>query len=401
MSRYPSPAVGSSGPDLTILMVCDEWLPNRGGISTVNRALAVEFAAQGHQVACLVESATTADQVDAATYGVRLIVAEDTPAGPNLFLPNAEVSRLCPDVVIGHDRITGEIAWTYARRYGGNPQLVHIVHTAPSLEERYKPTGRATMRIEERERFTRLMAKEADVLAAIGPLLASHTSSVVHDGVAEVAVLRLDPGLDCSGRTRMPPARPLVLALGRTESIPVKGLDIAAGAVADLAASPGASAPTLLVRGAPAVSCDRLHAELTSATGLAANQLDVRPFATGDGEAHRDLMRAAVCVLPSRAEGFGMSALEAIAVGTPVLVSARSGLAELLFEVLGAGAQPLVVDVSDDSERDRAVWSAALRRVFADLPGAFIHAEGVRRRLAPVLTWETTARTLLAELAPR
>ncbi|MBY8851379.1 glycosyltransferase family 4 protein [Saccharothrix longispora] len=392
MSHASSPALRSGAP-LSVLLLCDEWSSHRGGISTVNRALAAALAAEGHRVVCLVESATREEHLDAAECGVELVVAQRTPAGPNLFLPDPAVERLRPDVVIGHDRVTGEAAWAHARKHG-DAWLVHVVHTAPSEVERYKDSGRATGRIEERERFTRLMAREADVLAAVGPLLTRHTESVVHDGEHDVRVVRLDPGLDADGAARTPPARPLVLVLGRTEEPLVKGLDIAAGAVADLDVRPGAPAPTLLVRGAPEPLCDRVHADLVKGTGLAASRLDVRPFAAGNGEARRDLLRAAVCVMPSRAEGFGLSALEAIGVGTPVLVSARSGLAELLFEVLGPGAAPMVVEVTD-GPRDRAVWSEAIRRVLEDLPGAFAHAEDVRRLLASRLGWRAAAVALL------
>jgi glycosyltransferase involved in cell wall biosynthesis len=399
-----NPVREHSRPFRSFLLVCDEWAPSRGGISTVNRALAIELAAQGQGVSCLVKNATPVEIDDAVQHGVQLVVAETTPRGPELLLPVDELTHLKPDIVIGHDRVTGGAAWVQARKHL-DALLVHVVHTAPAELERYKNTGCATVRIEERERFTRQMATRADVLAAVGPRLTSHTASLVEDGTSSVDVLRLDPGFDQPGRSSLPtsarvsPARPLVLVLGRTDDIVVKGLDIAAGAVAALPTRSGAAAPTLLVRGAPAEQCDALHDRLVTTTGLARQRLDIRPFTTEDIETRRDLVRASVCLMPSRAEGFGMSATEAISLRTPVLVSARSGLADVLYEVLGRSADAMVLEIAEDAARDRNTWSHAVRKVLEDVPGAFAFAAEVRERLTARFTWRSMVRTLLDRLS--
>jgi glycosyltransferase involved in cell wall biosynthesis len=91
---------------------------------------------------------------------------------------------------------------------------------------------------------------------------------------------------------------------------------------------------------------------------------------------------AAMLVLPSRYEGFGFTALEAMARGCPVLESDIPGLRE----VSGDGAWLLPVD-------DGEAWTDAMRRVLAD--------EGVRQDLrsrgeATVrrYSWDDTARGL-------
>jgi glycosyltransferase involved in cell wall biosynthesis len=91
---------------------------------------------------------------------------------------------------------------------------------------------------------------------------------------------------------------------------------------------------------------------------------------------------AAMLVLPSRYEGFGFTALEAMARGCPVLESDIPGLRE----VSGDGAWLLPVDDGD-------AWTDAMRRVLAD--------EGVRvdlRRRGEATvrrySWDDTARRL-------
>ena len=385
----------------SLLTICDEWLPTRGGISKFNRSLTIAAAELNYDTACLVESATAKEFADAFAHGVTLLTAEVTPAGPVLYVPAREVLDLKPDVVIGHDIVSGSVAWTYAKRYLGAP-LVHIVHAAPSENEPYKRSDEASRRTEQRESETRRIAAGADVVAAVGPKLARRANAIVGDGFGDVTVLRLDPGIDTpdegAARQRRVPDDPTVLMLGRTTHIEPKGLDIAARAVAALSVPHGRPMPDLLIRGALDERCAELRRELVEQSRMARHRIDVRPFTDDLNEIKHNLMRAAVCVMPSRAEGFGLGALEAIGLGTPVLVSARSGLAETLVAHLGPGADPLIVEVDDFLELDVPRWTRAIQRVLDDLPGAFRYAHEVREKLSKVLRWDTTVHTLVARL---
>ncbi|MEV8374729.1 glycosyltransferase family 4 protein [Kribbella sp. NPDC056861] len=379
---------------LTICFICDEWFPARGGISAFNRSLAVGFAERGDTVLCLVEQAMEVERADAARHGVRLFTADHTPAGPNLHLPVIEVLVQQADVIVGHDRVTGHIAWLYARKFG-TAALVHLVHTAPAEIEPYKGSADAAARVEAREAYTADLAGQADVVAGVGPRLTRYATHLLDDGYGGRNVLRLDPGLDPDplDRVRQIPVRPNVMVLGRTGDLELKGLDIAAGAVAALQARPDRPAPVLFVRGAPAEQCEQVRAALTGLSGLARGRVDVRPFCQDGMAVRRDLRRAALCLMPSRAEGFGLAAWEALAVGTPILVSAHSGLAELLREYLGSAADNMIVDITDDPGRDARKWSQAVQRVLDDLPTAFAETHRIQQLLLGRFSWsETVAR---------
>ncbi|MET9888398.1 glycosyltransferase family 4 protein [Streptomyces sp. NPDC006430] len=378
------------------LLVCGSWSPTKGGVPTFNRSLAIGLAEAGHRTGCLVEQATEAERDDAHSRGVTLLPAARTPAGPSLLLPTAIVREFGADTVIGHDRFTGEFAWAHARLYA-SARLVYIVHTAPPEIEPYKNSGRTADLIRQRERHTRALAAEADVVAAVGPRLERYAADLLADGLGPGRIVRLDPGMEVGAGTaveRRPPAKRHVLVLGRTDDIVLKGLDIAALAVAAVRAT-GHDAPGLLVRGAPENECDALHAQLVALSGLARERIEVRPYTVEPAELRRDLARSAVCVMPSRVEGFGLVALEAIAAGTPVLVSSKSGAAELLHRRLGRSAEPMIVEVADDLNADVKAWSAALGLVLSDLPSALGYAGEVRGRLAAQLRWRDTADSLV------
>src|SRR5664279_3285429 len=132
----------------SLLFICDEWLPEHGGISTFNRAFSRACAERGHRTACLVNQATDMETADAMASGVTLLQAYQSPDGPQLLVPTVDTVSFGADTVIGHDRITGSVAHTYALNHL-KARLVHIIHTAPSEIEWFKGTGRAAERAEE------------------------------------------------------------------------------------------------------------------------------------------------------------------------------------------------------------------------------------------------------------
>jgi len=93
--------------------------------------------------------------------------------------------------------------------------------------------------------------------------------------------------------------------------------------------------------------------------------------------------RAAVCVVPSRYEGFGLPALEAMARGCPVVASAATSLPEVI------GDAGLLVDA-----RDVDAWTATLVDLLRDPAARADLAERGRTR-ARDFTWARSARAHL------
>ncbi len=188
----------------------------------------------------------------------------------------------------------------------------------------------------------------------------------------------------------------LVLFVGRIQ--PLKGLEVAVRAVAELAgAGPGhGPEPSLVVVGGPsgpagAAEVERMH-ELVGRLGLGRR---VRFVAPQPHELLSTFYRAAdVCIVPSRSESFGLVALEAAACGTPVVASAVGGLTSLVRD----GQTGLLVD-----SRDPRHFAEALANLLDDDELA---AEMGRRaaRHARGYTWSLAAgrlRRLYAKLTAR
>jgi glycosyltransferase involved in cell wall biosynthesis len=107
----------------------------------------------------------------------------------------------------------------------------------------------------------------------------------------------------------------------------------------------------------------------------------------GDEQLEALYAGASVLVLPSRCEGFGLPALEAMGRGVPVVVAATTSLPEVVGD---AGIQVPAGDVEG--------FARALVDVVADPARQLdLSARGVAR--ARSMTWEATAEHLHAAVA--
>ncbi|GGU41810.1 hypothetical protein GCM10010211_01110 [Streptomyces albospinus] len=407
--RVDHPAPGHRAP--VILSVATEWASSHGGLSTFNRDLCRALADAGARVFCVVLAAASEEVTAAAESGVILLPAPDMPgASEDMRLtsrPKLPMGTL-PDLVVGHSRITGPAAKKIADDFFPTARRLHFVHMAPDEIEWYKPDRRtdAGLRAEERTDIERTLGRSAHRVVAVGPrlhdqFLAEFTGTEAHPP------LRLDPGFDSAASSvpRTPPGGSpwRVLLIGRTEDARLKGVDLAAaacGRVATWLHEDGLRRLRLLVRGAPEDAVEQQRADIM--TWAASPQLEVvvRAYASAEERIANDLNSSSLVIVPSRSEGFGLVGVEAIAQGVPVLVSSGSGIAQMLREILGhEAADPFVVSISGDDERDTDKWARAIDRKLRDREGAFRKAAELRAQLAERVPWRKAAAVVLGAAA--
>jgi hypothetical protein len=98
---------------LKILLVATEWFQNKGGISIINRCLAIELSKSGHKVYCFMPLATKEEIDDANLNNIEIIIASPSPGliESDLLIAGPSIDHnLNPDLVIGHSHVTGPSA---------------------------------------------------------------------------------------------------------------------------------------------------------------------------------------------------------------------------------------------------------------------------------------------------
>ncbi|MCW2746624.1 MAG: glycosyl transferase group 1 [Mycobacterium sp.] len=219
-----------------------------------------------------------------------------------------------------------------------------------------------------------LVVPTAAVAHALGGALGVDTGRfvVVGEGVAPAVGMQPPDAAARARRLDLPDG--YLLSLSTLE--PRKGLDVLLAALA----TPGAPQLPLLVVGQPGWGGVDA-AEQARALGLAPGRVRVLGRLP-DPDLAVVLARATALVMPSRAEGFGLPVLEAMAHGTPVVTSDVPALREV------AGDAALAVPAGD-----AAALAVALARLAGDA-GLRQRLGAAGRRRASAQTWDAAARQL-------
>lgn len=210
----------------------------------------------------------------------------------------ARVARAWPaDVVHAHWWLPAGLASLPAGRLARAPVVLTLHGSDVAVAHRFRPLARA-------------VARRAAAVTAVSVALADEAESLL--GV-EVAVTAMPVIVGDTGDVGGPGERRGLVAVGRLA--PEKGFDVLLDALRL------APMPLTIVGDGP----------LDGALRARAIGLEVEFAGTlGREELHARLARAAAVVVPSRREGLGLVAVEAILLGTPVIASYTGGLPEAL-----------------------------------------------------------------------
>lgn len=405
----PPPTKRESGKQ-RILLVADEWGSGRGGISTVNRELAIALAAAGVEAAVLVPYASDEDVKSASEVAVALVTPARIPGLSErealLLRPVFADNGWEPDVIIGHGRILGPYA-AAQQQFFPQARRVHFVHTDAEQLEAAKetPGGRSNMTSADiRRSLERELARSADLVVGVGPLLTETIRDELIGPGPQPRVICLVPGLRATFDVTVahPPIKNRVVIVGRADDFHSKGIDIAAEAllrIVDGWPSSKPYVPVLVIRGVPDETASAVKAQLDEILEERVTY-HLRPYSDSEAEVTQDLAQARVVLMPSRHEGFGLAAYEAIASGVPVLISSESGLAQFLRDS-GIDTLPSSILTTRNSSTRLATdgWADAIQQVIDEAVLARAQASELRRSIASVVSWEQSAATLLAEIS--
>ena len=342
---------------MNVTLLSSEWKSTKGGLSTISRELAVQLAKHPDvKVSVYLPHCSEEDKKIAASLNVKIIEAEELPGlEPVLWLGSVPDNHAM-DCVIGHGVHLGRQI-PLIKRQKPHCKWVQIVHTAPEDLGMYKSYEEAISKGEQKHQGEVKLCELANQVVAVGPKLADAFSRYLRPSKKDQDVLTLTPSIfnEFLGVEQATEERRtfcvLVFGRGDSEDFKQKGYDIAVQAVAELKDT----SYQLMFVGAPAGKEDEV-AERLLQHGIPPSQLTVRHFKESRDQLANLFCEVDLAIMPSRTEGFGLTALEALSAGLPVLVSGNSGLGVALKEV--AYGSQCVVDSEDPKK-----WAKKIKAV--------------------------------------
>lgn len=358
---------------INVMFLCEEWVSSKGGLPTFNREFAVNLAKTSGdkiKVHCYVSQSNESDREDARKNGVNLITAKTIPGASDplgwLKFPPPELPH--PDIVIGHGRKFGTPAHCIVRTT--NCKWVQFVHVYCEDLGKYKQSeetrNSVTDTIEDNEKKHKVeveLGKAADAVVAVGSRLQQKYSrclpgkevQVITPGILEKFSVLSDQKLD---KATSSPEEFNVFVFGRGtyEDLSLKGYDIIADAIGSL----GERFKMTFV-GSPEGQHRIIEDWFLQNTKITRKQVTIRSYCDQE-ELKMMFHEADLVALPSRTEGFGLVALEAISASVPVLVTSESGIAKALEKVDGGDS---VIVKSEDPEE----WSQKIKQLSEQKPG--------------------------------
>jgi len=386
---------GKTDTALSVTLLASEWDSFKGDLSTLIRQLATELAQHEQvKVTLLVPrySCSEEEKRNAESHKVSIRELERRPGYDDPFeWLSSPPEDLTIDIIVGHGGKLGKQAQFIRKLH--NCKWVQVLHTAPEELGMHKNYPKAISKGEENSRIEIELCELTDVVVAVGPKLTEAYSSYLRFCKKHQDIIQLTPGtfsefsditqaaIECDKFTV------LTFGCGDPEDFSFKGYDIAAKAIVELKDS----SYHLVFVGTPDGKQEEVAENLLQ-SGISRNQLFVRSFIQSKERLKELFCEVDLVIMTSRTEGFGLTALEALSAGLPILVSANSGFGDTL-RTLPLG-KPFVVDSADPKE-----WAKAIRLVcLKDRAERLQEIQRLRTSYEEKFSWEKQCKALVDKM---
>ena len=372
-----------------VTILASEWGSSKGGLSTLNRELAIQLAKLPEvEITFFLPRCSEGERNQALNHNVTVLQAIPHPGYEELDWLTFPPDDLQIDVVVGHGIKLGRQAQVI--RKFKNCQWVQMVHTDPEELGMFKTYDKPISKGEEKHKTEVKLCKMADLVVGVGPKLSEAFRSYLRGEGKNV--IDFTPGVfDEFGGVKQSPnegthRRVLIFGRGDDEDFELKGFDIAGKAIAKLA-------DTLLVfAGARDGKYEEIAKKLSVFHGVPIRSLRVRGLAQSREDLKCLFQEVDLVLMPSRTEGFGLTGLEALSAGLPVLVSKNSGFGEVLYDL------PFGSSFVIDSEKPED-WAAAIKDVLnKDRQKRLKEAETLRTSYGKKFNWAEQSGGLLDKM---
>jgi len=374
---------------IKVTILASEWESSKGGLSTINRELAIQLAKFPNvEVTFFLPKCSHESKEEAQHHGISVVKAERRPGFEELDWLSFPPEHLEMDVVVGHGMKLGKQAQVI--RNSHKCKWVQVVHTDPEELGMFKCYENRISKGEQKHHVEVQLCQMADLVVGVGPKLTEAFLTYLSWCKKDQDVFELTPGVfadfTCVQQGPVNRKKFSVLVFGRGDSkdFELKGFDIAARSVAALRDI------SLVFVGVPKGKCNGIAKRFLD-LGIPAKRLKVRGYT--DREALKRLFcEVDLVLMPSRTEGFGLTGLEGLSAGLPVIVSKNSGFGEAL------GSVPYGSSFVIDSE-DPSAWAAAIKSIWnKDRQLRLDEAKGLCDSYGKRYSWSEQCKKLLEKM---
>ncbi|XP_068693398.1 uncharacterized protein [Montipora foliosa] len=353
--EYQGYTQGGGSGKVKVTILASEWGSSKGGLSTINRKLAIQLAKSSEvEITFFVPQCSKGDKKEALSHKINIVEAKKFVGFEDLDLLSSPPDDLLIEVVIGHGAELGRHAQVIRNRH--KCKWVQVVHTDSEELGMFNSYPDAISKGQEKHYIEVKLCEEADFVVTIGPKLAESFRRYLQSCKNHQTIFDFTPGIFeeflsvDQGLEERKHCTVLVFGRGDAEDFQLKGFDIVGKAVASLADT------HLIFVGAPDGKKQEM-AQLLLKCDLPAHCLKVRGYVKCRESLRKLFCEVDLVVMPSRTDGFGLTGLEALSAGLPVLVSKNSGFGESLSKV------PFGSSFVIDSEKPE-VWAAAIKTIW-------------------------------------
>ena len=387
-SWQQSQELGPNKVQVTIL--ASEWGSSKGGLSTINRELAIQLAKFPEvQITYFLLKCSYEDKSEAHRHGITIVEATRLLGYDELEWLSFPPEHLRIDVIVGHGVKLGRQAQVI--RNSHKCKWIQVIHTDPEELGMFKCYENPISRAEEKHNVEVELCKMANFVIGVGPKLAEAFRKYLRCCEKDQHVFDFTPGIfnEFVSVQQVPEERKqrsvLVFGRGDAEDFELKGFDIAATSVAALPDT------HLVFVGA----ADGKHEEIANRLlkcGVPKNRLRVRGYMKSRESLKELFSEVDLVLMPSRTEGFGLTGLEALSAGLPVIVSKNSGFGEALCNV------PFGSSFVIDSE-DPNAWTAAIKDIWnKNRQTRLGEAKALRDSYGTKYSWSEQCKGLLKKM---
>ncbi|CAH3193344.1 unnamed protein product, partial [Porites evermanni] len=323
---------GSHKVKVTIL--ASEWGSSKGGLSTINRELAIQLAKCPEvEITFFLPQCSQEGKKVALQNNVKIVEAAPLPGFEQLEWLSFPPDHLQIDIIVGHGVKLGKQAQIIKK--SKKCKWLQVVHTDAEELGMFKNYSNPISKGEEKHKTEVELCKMADHVVGVGPKLSEAFRSYLRSCRKDDTVLDFTPGV--------------FEEFAALKQVP--RFDIAGKAISALEDT------RLVFVGAPDGKHEEIANRLTEC-GVPERRLRVRGFVK-ERESLKDLFQEVdLVIMPSRTEGFGLTGLEALSAGLPVLVSGNSGFGEVLCSV--PFGSTYVVNSNEPAD-----WTSAIKKIWA------------------------------------